>query len=79
MILGDPKDTRSYNDHSIILWLNIPTAGVLSAAKNDWMITTVSNILAQYRRNGLAVIVHCNRAGEGGRTLMTNLSVSRCL
>ena len=69
VVLCEPKDTRSYNDHCVFLWANIPTAGVLSAAKHDWVITAVSNVLAQYKRNGVAIIVRCNRAGEGGRTL----------
>ena len=48
--------------------MNLPTAGVLSAAKNDFILTAVTNILAAYRKNAIAVFVHCNRAGDQART-----------
>ena len=64
------KEIKSHEDHCIILWINIPTQGVLSAAKSDYMITSVSNLLSTYRKNAVAIFVHCNRAGDPARTLI---------
>lgn len=64
------KEVKSHEDHCIILWVNFPTQGVLSAAKSDYMITSVSNLLSTYRKNAVAIFVHCNRAGDPARTLI---------
>lgn len=66
-VCGD-KEVRAHDDHSIILWANVPTQGVMPAAKLDYMITSVSNLLTAYKRNGVAIILHCNRGGDPART-----------
>ena len=53
-------------------WVNLPTAGVLGAAKHDFVLTSVTNLLAAYKRNSVAVFVHGNKAGE-------TRTKSRCL
>ncbi len=57
-------ECRSTEDHGVVVWWNLPACGVLSSAKYDYGVTSISNLLAQYRRNGLAVIVHPNRASH---------------
>ena len=52
----------------MIAWANLTTVGVMPAAKYDWFLTSLTNILSCYKRNGLGVIVHCNRASDNGRT-----------
>ena len=60
---------RSFEDHTLVLWVNLPTCGVTPAAKQDFFITSISNLLSSYKRNSVAIIVHSNRAGDAARTL----------
>ena len=61
---------RSYDDHGVIVWTNLPTAGILGASKYDFMVTAIANLLTTYRKNSMAIIVHVNRASQmnGSRT-----------
>ena len=69
----DPaKAVRSFEDHSVVLWCNLPTAGVLGAAKQDFILTAVTNMLTTYKRNGVAIFVDANRAGDPARTDSVN-------
>lgn len=54
----------------MIAWANMTTVGVMPAAKYDWFLTALSNLLSAYPRNGLGIIVHCNRAADTGRKLL---------
>lgn len=63
-----PKEVRSLEDHAVIVWGNLTTVGVMPAAKYDFFLTSVTNILASYKRNGLVILIHCNRASDTGRT-----------
>lgn len=58
------------DDHCVVAWANMTTVGVLPAAKYDWFLTSISNLLAAYPRNGLAIVVHCNRASDPSRSLL---------
>ena len=60
----DVPEVRSTDDHCVVLWWNMPACGVLSSAKYDYGITAISNLLAQYPRNGLAIVIHPNRASH---------------
>lgn len=62
--LQEVPEVRGTDDHAVVIWLCLPTAGIVSANKWDFFITLVSNFLARYNRNGLALIVHANRAGQ---------------
>ena len=55
---------RQANDHAVILWVNLPSCGILGVARYEYMITAVSNLLAVHKRNGIALIIHPNRAGQ---------------
>ena len=68
------KEVKSFDDHCLVLWSNIPTQGVMSADKMDYMVTSISNLLTSYKRNSTALLVHCNRAGDPART-----SPKKCL
>ena len=59
---------RAAEDHSVVVWCNMTTCGVVPATKYDFFLTAITNLLANHKRNGLAIIVHCNRASDGGRT-----------
>ena len=61
-------ECRSTDDHGVILWINLPCCGVVPVHKYEWCVTSVSNLLAIYRRNGLAILVHPNRGQVAERT-----------
>ena len=58
---SDIPECRAFDDHSIICWVNLPSSGVLSVHRYDWCITSVTNLLASYRKNGVAFVIHANR------------------
>lgn len=55
------------DDHCIVVWSNLTTVGVMPAAKLDFFLTAISNILASHKRNALAILIHPNRASDTGR------------
>lgn len=61
------KEIRSVDDHCIVVWSNLTTVGVMPAAKLDFFLTAISNILASHKRNALAILIHPNRASDTGR------------
>ena len=65
------KEVRSPDDHCIFLFINLPTAGVVPAAKSDFFLTAVTNILAAYSKNSIAIFVHGNRAGDAAGRILT--------
>ena len=65
-------EARSYEDHGVCLWVNLPTAGIIGASKFDFLLTAITNVLWAYKRNSIAIIVHPNRAAQlqsGNRTV----------
>lgn len=72
------KDVRAPEDHAVIAWANLTTVGVMPAAKYDWFLTSLSNLLANHKRNSIGVIIHCNRASDPNRTNSFYVFVSRC-
>ncbi|CAK9107180.1 Uncharacterized protein SCF082_LOCUS49906 [Durusdinium trenchii] len=62
--LGDIAEVRSSEDHLVVLWINLPTAGIVGAAKDDFFISLITNILTKYKRNSIALVVHANRAEQ---------------
>ena len=62
--LNDIAEVKSKNDHAIIGWLCLPTAGVIGAQKWDFFVTFVCNFLHAHPVNGIVLIVHSNRASQ---------------
>ena len=65
---SDVPECRASDDHCVLMWANLPSCGVLSVHRYDWCITSISNVLAIYRKNGIAVLVHPNRGQAAERT-----------
>ena len=63
-ILGEIPEVRNYQDVGVITWLNLPTAGIVSAAKQDFFLTMLTNTCQMFSKNGAAFIVHGNRAAQ---------------
>ena len=59
--LNEIPECRTTEDHCVVVWGNLPCLGVLGVHKYEWVVTAVTNLLATYRRNGIAVLVHTNR------------------
>lgn len=68
-VLLDCPEVKSTNDHAVVMWINLPACGIIGVARYEYMITAVSNLLAKYRRNGIAIIVHPNRATQMGERI----------
>ncbi|CAL1131960.1 unnamed protein product [Cladocopium goreaui] len=64
--LSDIAEVQSALDHGVILWVNLPSVGILSAHRLDWVLTYLSNTLNKYKKNGMAIVIHANRAGQVG-------------
>ena len=58
-------EVKATDDHAVVLWINLPTCGVVSAPKYDFFLTAATTFLQTFKKNGLAIFIHCNRASEG--------------
>ena len=58
---------NSPEDHGIILFLNCPAIGVISAARHSFILNYISNVLADFPLNSICFVVHPNRAQQEGR------------
>ena len=61
---------NSPEDHGIILFLNCPAIGVISAARHSFILNYISNVLADFPLNSVCFVVHPNRAQQEGRRCM---------
>lgn len=61
------QEVRAHDDHCVVLWANLPTCGVVPAGKQEFFLVSIANLLAQYKRNGIAILIHPNRAGDAAR------------
>ena len=62
--LAEISDVREASDHMVMIWCNLTTAGIVSAAKMDFCVAYITNELAKHKRNSIAIIIHPNRAGQ---------------
>lgn len=62
--LSEIDEVREPDDHAVIVWVNLPTQGILGAHKRDWVVTYLTSVLQKYKRNGMAILVHSNRASQ---------------
>ncbi|CAL1136071.1 unnamed protein product [Cladocopium goreaui] len=67
------------DDHGVVLFLNAPAIGVVSAARNNFILNYITNILTEWPTNSVCFIVHPNRASQQeGRTKPASLIISLC-
>lgn len=55
---------RSCQEEGVVVWINLTTAGILSAMKKNFLISLVTGFLTTTAGNSIAVIVHANRATD---------------
>ena len=75
--MQDIPEIRESEDHAIILWANMPTCGIVPATKMDFVLTIICNFLAHHPRNGIAFLVHPNRAAQATSRTFAALLMSR--
>lgn len=62
--LEDVPDCTSAEDHSVVIWLNAPSVGIIPSAKYEFYLTFVTNMMADYAKNGICLIIFPNRASQ---------------
>ena len=63
--------TRETNEEAHVLYVCLPTCGVVPAKKNNYFLTLVTSFLSARPTNSIAIFVHANRAGDGGKKQTT--------
>ena len=58
------EECISPEDHSVVLWLNCTTIGIIPTLKYDFFLTFLSNVLTDFSKNGVCFIVFPNRASQ---------------
>ena len=59
----------SPEDHGIFVWLNIPAIGVMSAGRVNFILSYLTQLMADHPTNAICFVVHANRASQQeGRT-----------
>ena len=66
--LEEANNSTSWDDHCVVLVLNLPCVGVVSVNEWDFFLTLVSNLCNHWRRNGIAVIMAPNRAAQSKKS-----------
>ena len=57
------------DDHQLVVFLNCPCIGIISAEVHSYITNYITNILADFPSNGVVLLIHPNRAGQQeGRT-----------
>jgi len=62
--ISEVPEARSSDDHGLVIWLNLPTAGIIGASKYDFLLTSVTTLLTMMKKNSIALLVHPNRAAQ---------------
>jgi len=62
--IDDMAECTSGDDFSVVIWLNLPSMGIIPSAKYEFFLTYLANMLTDYPKNGLALIVFPNRAAQ---------------
>jgi len=65
--MDDMTYTRETNEEAHVLYVCLPTCGVVPAKKTNYFLTLVTSFLSARPGNSIAIIVHANRAGDGGK------------
>ena len=66
----------SSDDFSVVLVVNTPSMGILSASRTSFLLSFVTNVVADWPNNCIVFLVHPNRAGQETRTVFVTLPYS---
>lgn len=67
-MLHELPEVRSRDDHGVVLWANLTSSGLLGVSRYEYLITSVTTLLAKYRKTGICLLIHPNRASQMDRT-----------
>ena len=56
---------RTEQEEGVILWVNLPNAGVVGAMKREYFLQLITGLIASRPNNSVCVILHANRASDG--------------
>ena len=60
----DDQPASSTSEISVMLWANLPNIGIIPGAKYDFYLTYLTNMLTDFPKNSIAIIVFPNRAAQ---------------
>ena len=64
-IMGQAQEIGNCSsDHAVFIFVNCPAMGILGASHRSFMLSFITNILADYKENGIVFVVHSNRAAQ---------------
>ncbi len=53
---------REQSEEGVLLWLSLPTCGVVSASKSTFFLNLITGLLTAKSTNSAAVVLSANRA-----------------
>lgn len=59
--------TRDINEEAGVLYICLPTCGVVPAKKMAFFLNLITSFLSARPANSIAVIIHANRAGDAAK------------
>ena len=62
--MEDATYSRDASEEGFVLYLCLPTCGVVSAAKANFFLTFLTSFLTARPSNSIAIIIQPNKAGE---------------
>ena len=66
---------NAVDDHSVVMILNCPTVGILTAGKESSFLNFITNVISDLPLNSMCLLVHPNRAGQAeGRTQVPKMT-----
>ena len=68
--------TRASSEEAYILYVCLPTMGVVSSLKLSYVHQLITGFLAARPSNAICVVVHANRASEGRKACETQSEVN---
>ena len=80
--MGKAAFSRSESEEGYLIFVNLTVLGVVSAQERHYTMQFVTDFLSTHRRNGIAVVVHANRAKKpqcSPRCMGQRLNFSRLL
>ncbi len=55
---------RTDQEEATLLWVNLPTVGVVTSLKKDYILQLVTGLLTAKPANSICVVLQANRAAE---------------
>ena len=55
---------RTDREEGTLLWINMPSCGVVGTMKKDYFLALITGLMAARPMNSVCVVMHANRASE---------------